>query len=864
MIGDGVTSQLTAINTLLEKIKGTMGGINTLQSNITGGLSSMTGGTQQLGGGARFSGNSNGQGPIGGTFSFFGNTAAAMAPGNPAVQTAAKVGNIVGNTLDAAMPSMQAVVGRDIGYYNAATMQGGVNRNSLRQATFSALNGGLTSAGSDAQVAAIMSSMNISTKSDQYLRTATAVGNAAKYLNMDNAAATVAIGGLNSGQTSSDIMKYMGIYTSNPNTGEALGMNDIFKQMAQRFTQGQPDATVEDVQNSLQRGFLGQSVRNMGLSADQQALFGQYMKNYVQGKEMNLSDNAAMQKLMKGQDAVGNSNPANALYASNTATTGTMDAATNTFVKAMNDAVPAIEAFNKAMQSVVGGPLGYMTAFNSMIQSNPVSSAISTGLGQLGDVFMPGSSQLLPGILAGGGALTSTGGPNTTIRLGSTPARASSAAQSMGERNTTSSLPLTKAGVKMPSVTRSAGMAGQSMPQSVNRLASMRSASVSPPKNNGFMRAARMASGGEDTKNVSVTGVTYSSSSNSSAGGSGGGGFSLIMPAQGPISDGFGPREAPTAGASTNHPGIDIAAAGGSPVIAAADGTVTLAGPNGGLGNCVIIQHGDTGYVTKYGHMQDGSLTVSAGQSVKQGQQVGAVGSTGTSTGNHLHFQLEQNGTPIDPMPYLNGSSSSASSSSKTSSKKNSKQSSGSQATAGSSSGAGYLGFSQDLLGLIQSPPSGVNQFSFGDTEKDSSSTTPSNGDKTISGGTNSGGSSSPPVSSSNADDRRTSGSSGSNADDRRTHVGGPGPGERSIGAALLSKNSLNLIKSVGGVKLAGAPGAGGDSASIGSGDSASSGNNVVINLTVAQASESEARRMAKIIKEYIESDDKITSIGRR
>lgn len=857
MIGEGVTSQLTAINNLLEKIRATMGGINTLQSNITGGLSSMTGGTQQLGGGARFSGGGGGgQGPIGGTFSFGADILSAMSPQNPVAQTVAKATKIVGNTLDAAMPSLQGVVGRDIGYYNAATMQGGVNRSALRQATFSAMGGGLTSAGSDAQVAAILSSMNISSKSDQYLRTATAVGNAAKYLNMDNAAATVAIGGLNSGQTSSDLMKYMGIYTSNPNTGEALGMNDIFKQMAQRFTQGQPNATVEDVQNSLQRGFLGQSVRNMGLSADQQALFGQYMKNYVQGKEMDLSSNSSMQSIMGEQAAKGNENPANALYASNTATTGTMEAATSTFVKAMNDAVPQIEAFNKAMQSVVNGPLGYMSAFSSMTQSNPVSSALSSGIGQLLDLLIPGSGQLLPAIQAGTGAVTGGGGPSTTISLGSTPARAASAGASMGERNTTSSLPLTKAGVKMPSVTRSAGMAGSAMPQSVNKLASMRSASVSTPKNNGFMRAARMASGGDDSKNVSVTGVTYSSSSNSSAGNSGGGGFSLIMPAQGPISDGFGPREAPTPGASTNHPGIDIAAAGGSPVVAGADGTVTLAGPNGGLGNCVIIQHGDTGYVTKYGHMQDGSLTVSAGQSVKQGQQVGAVGSTGTSTGNHLHFQLEQNGTPIDPMPYLNGSSSSADSSSKGATKKKAAKSSGAQASAGSSSGAGYLGFSQDLLGLIQGPPTGVNQFSFGATkEEDTSSTTPSNADKTVSStNTNSGASSTPPVSSSNADDRRSS----------LNPRGGPGPGERSIGAALMSKNSLNLIKSIGGVKLAGAPGAGSGASLTDSGEAPSSGANVTINLTVAQASESEARRMAKIIKEYIENDDKISSIGRR
>ncbi|WP_166246379.1 murein hydrolase activator EnvC family protein [Paenibacillus turpanensis] len=120
-----------------------------------------------------------------------------------------------------------------------------------------------------------------------------------------------------------------------------------------------------------------------------------------------------------------------------------------------------------------------------------------------------------------------------------------------------------------------------------------------------------------------------------------------------PITSGFGGRVDPITGkAGASHNGIDIGAPGGTDVLAAEAGTVVMAQFWGGFGNTVIIDHGN-GLKTLYGHMRTNSITVEKGDDVKRGQKVGAVGTTGRSTGNHLHFTVYLNDEAVNPMNYL-------------------------------------------------------------------------------------------------------------------------------------------------------------------------------------------------------------------
>ena len=113
----------------------------------------------------------------------------------------------------------------------------------------------------------------------------------------------------------------------------------------------------------------------------------------------------------------------------------------------------------------------------------------------------------------------------------------------------------------------------------------------------------------------------------------------------------FGFRSDPFNHHAAMHPGIDLSGAYGTPIYATADGTVLRAGwNNGGYGNLVEVDHG-RGITTRYGHMS--AILVSAGQHVVRGQQVGRMGSTGRSTGNHLHYEVRIDGRAVNPIPFM-------------------------------------------------------------------------------------------------------------------------------------------------------------------------------------------------------------------
>ncbi|MES2491835.1 MAG: M23 family metallopeptidase [Pseudomonadota bacterium] len=121
----------------------------------------------------------------------------------------------------------------------------------------------------------------------------------------------------------------------------------------------------------------------------------------------------------------------------------------------------------------------------------------------------------------------------------------------------------------------------------------------------------------------------------------------LLAPVNGRITSLFGQRSHPILGYTRMHAGVDFGAPWGAPIIAAADGTVSYAGYRGGHGNYVRLEHGG-GLGTGYGHMS--RLTVAAGERVRAGELIGFVGSTGLSTGPHLHYEVYQGGRTVDPL----------------------------------------------------------------------------------------------------------------------------------------------------------------------------------------------------------------------
>lgn len=161
---------------------------------------------------------------------------------------------------------------------------------------------------------------------------------------------------------------------------------------------------------------------------------------------------------------------------------------------------------------------------------------------------------------------------------------------------------------------------------------------------------ARQAEQQQSQSSSTTSSSSGSSSSSSSSSSSTSSGFTWPCPSSHTISSQFGYRIHPILGTKKLHNGIDIAAPYGSSIVAAGSGTVIAASYSSSMGNYVMISHGN-GITTVYMHCS--SLLVSSGQTVSKGQQIARVGSTGLSTGNHLHFSVMKNGSYVSPWDYL-------------------------------------------------------------------------------------------------------------------------------------------------------------------------------------------------------------------
>ncbi|MBC7519128.1 MAG: peptidoglycan DD-metalloendopeptidase family protein [Microbacteriaceae bacterium] len=168
-------------------------------------------------------------------------------------------------------------------------------------------------------------------------------------------------------------------------------------------------------------------------------------------------------------------------------------------------------------------------------------------------------------------------------------------------------------------------------------------------------RAAAAAAAAERARLAAAAAAAAARAAANQGGGNGGGAVSLsgwVRPAGGNITSGYGMRINPYSGIRAFHSGTDLGAGCNNPIYAAHAGIVSYAGPSGGYGNFIQVTD-DDGISTAYGHIVDGGILVSRGQSVAAGQQIARVGSTGNSTGCHLHFEVRNGGGTTDPVPFL-------------------------------------------------------------------------------------------------------------------------------------------------------------------------------------------------------------------
>ncbi|GAB3142780.1 hypothetical protein GCM10027057_27160 [Marisediminicola antarctica] len=164
--------------------------------------------------------------------------------------------------------------------------------------------------------------------------------------------------------------------------------------------------------------------------------------------------------------------------------------------------------------------------------------------------------------------------------------------------------------------------------------------------------AARAAAAAEAAAAAAASAGAGAAAAPAAAGGSPSPSGSWVRPSSGYVSSSYGFRVNPYSGVYAFHAGTDVGAGCGYPIYAASSGTVTYSGWSGGYGNYVSINHGG-GLSTAYAHIANGGLLVSRGQSVGAGQLIALVGSTGGSTGCHLHYEVRRGGATVDPVQFM-------------------------------------------------------------------------------------------------------------------------------------------------------------------------------------------------------------------
>ena len=729
----------------------------------------------------------------------------------------AAVGGIVqvGSSM---MPQTADVIQRATGYYNAGVMQG-FNTPFTQQGMYNRLANGLGKFGIQSpqatqQLAQLYGQRGVRIGSSYEQNLTASVGGAAQYLNMDSNRAAAALENMTAGAggQSSNMLRQLGIFTANPYTGEVKTQQQLFDEIHTRITAGMPKATTAEVQEEYRRGALGNFLKQSGMSEDQQQLF--YVSELYRaetGKSLDLSNKNEVESAMADLKKKGFINPQESINAIAASEEGVLQRGTESYVAGLAAAVPAIEGLN-----VVAGQLaesfGSLKAYVDAITSTNAGGGVAGGLagivgggmsilGSLGGPGGGGGGKGGKGGKGAGGALAKAGSGllkgagvlGGAVGVGMTTMGAYDAAkQGNGWGVAGNILGATATGALAGAMF---GVPGAIIGGAVGLISSGIGAIMGG-------QGGGLPMGGQTEAQGSGSTSTTGNKSDMPK---------WVRPASGPITSKYGPRKPPKAGASSFHKGIDIGAKMGSPIVAAADGKVTYAGVNGTFGNHVKVTHA-AGYVSSYSHMT--RISVKVGDRIAAGNQVGTCGSTGNSTGPHLHFEIKKDGANIDPATVVPGLSSSGTAT-VTNTLPGSEAKGDDKKTASDAAGATVSGgVGSSVLGALLNTESPLNGYAKSNVA-DHVSTVGSNV-KLL-----------PTKTSSTSTSTTMAGPGGESPGGR----GGPANGS----GGMISESSIGSGKRGG----------------------------VVINLHIQQASDAEARRFASMVKDILDDESNIKKIGR-
>jgi murein DD-endopeptidase MepM/ murein hydrolase activator NlpD len=737
-------------------------------------------------------------------------------------------GKVMGG-LNAMMPDLGATFSRASGYYNAMVASGSrMSRGAIETQVQSAIGkGNQTGIGSDMEAASYLMGRGMTAGTATFKQTLRTVGGLSQLTGMSNAAAATAVEGLGSGAGSSNLLRNFGIYTSNPATGKESSPQQIISQIKGRLTQGRGKYTTKDVNDSLRKGALGVTLQNSGLSQDQQAMVMQSILGDATDSKtgpINLDSRKSMENAAKKQGG----NPMAPFMAIYGSKNKAMQNAEGSYQSGADAAAGALSALNDAA-GALAGTFGALNAAAGTFMGDGAGAGAAGAIGGVANIAQTAMMAKTMGFGgSAGGGFTGIGG-----KLGG-------AAGKFASKATSGMSGLFKPGMAGMKSTMAAGgvMAAVNVladtPGNIEATNQGKGGSAWGKTAGETVGGLAGAAIGQTLIPIPVVGAMIGGMVGSWAGGALGQAIGSNFDVKDP--SGAGGDEAPT-------PPTPVTSAGGNTQQGVGNnGRVSLIPPvNGKLGD----RFGAMASYRKHPHRgQDWS--VPTGTTVVACAD-GEVIATNTSGELGKMVQIRHEGNYITQYCHLSNNSM-VSVGDKVKQGKVVAQS----GNTGTATTGAHLHLALMRNGSYLDPMAYMGGAG-----------TPPAQDPT------SGGTSTDPSTSAGGDQGATTGDT--------LPVASAGSSALSVGASGVSASGANLAGQIGGATSS--TGGGGEgtipgldpqqpkgilASSIKSNNHAQgNGNNVTIHLTIGQASESEARKFAKLVKGYLEEDNRLTSIGR-